>query len=285
MRIQSSLSQIVAGLLIFVPSLFAQNPASESVSDLSSTTWQLVKFQGGDDKAKLPDDPAKYTLAFASDGQLSARLDCNRGRGTWKSEARNQLTLGPMATTRAMCPQGSLASDLAKQLSNVRSYTLKDGHLFLALMADGGTYEFEPQMPTNSASDTKKAETEHSRTAAAPSPSLENTYWKLIELNNNQISPLDKQREAHLVLNPETHRVAGSGGCNRLMGAYKVGGDTLTFEQVAGTMMACAEGMDTEKTFLTALSQVRHWKIRDQQLEMADEQGLVIARFQAAEMK
>ena len=80
MRIQSSLSQIVAGLLIFVHSLFAQNPASESVSDLSSTTWQLVKFQGGDDKAKPPDDPAKYTLAFASDGQLSARLDCNRGR-------------------------------------------------------------------------------------------------------------------------------------------------------------------------------------------------------------
>jgi hypothetical protein len=26
----------------------------------------------------------------------------------------------------------------------VRSYTIKDAHLFLALMADGGIYEFEP---------------------------------------------------------------------------------------------------------------------------------------------
>ena len=26
----------------------------------------------------------------------------------------------------------------------VRSYTIKDGHLFLSLMADGGTYEYEP---------------------------------------------------------------------------------------------------------------------------------------------
>jgi heat shock protein HslJ len=282
MHIKSFVPQVLAGLLIFVASLFAQNP--DSVSDLSSTTWQLVKFQGGDDKTAVPDDKTKYTLTFDKDGQLSARLDCNRGRGTWKSEARNQLTFGPLALTRAMCPPGSLVGHLSKHLPNVRSYTLKDGHLFLALMADGGTYEFEPQT-TNSASETKSAETEHSQPAAASSPPLENTYWKLIELNKNPITPVDQQREAHLVLNSETHRVAGSGGCNRVMGAYKVEGDTLNFEQMAGTMMACAEGMDTEKAFLTALSQVKHWKIRDQQLEMADEQGLVIARFQSAEMK
>jgi hypothetical protein len=27
----------------------------------------------------------------------------------------------------------------------LRSYVMKDGHLFLALMADGGIYEFEPR--------------------------------------------------------------------------------------------------------------------------------------------
>jgi para-nitrobenzyl esterase len=26
----------------------------------------------------------------------------------------------------------------------VRSYIMKDGHLFISLMADGGIYEFEP---------------------------------------------------------------------------------------------------------------------------------------------
>jgi para-nitrobenzyl esterase len=31
-----------------------------------------------------------------------------------------------------------------KQWGNVRSYVIRDGHLFLALMADGGIYEFEP---------------------------------------------------------------------------------------------------------------------------------------------
>jgi para-nitrobenzyl esterase len=31
-----------------------------------------------------------------------------------------------------------------KQWGFIRSYVVRDGHLFLSLMADGGIYEFEP---------------------------------------------------------------------------------------------------------------------------------------------
>jgi para-nitrobenzyl esterase len=117
----------------------APPPASES---LGGTAWQLVRFQGGDGKVLTPDERANYTVAFAADGGVSVRFDCNRGRGTWKSAQRNQLELGPMALTRAMCPPGSLHDHLVKQWPFIRSYTLKDGRLFLALMADGGVYEF-----------------------------------------------------------------------------------------------------------------------------------------------
>ena len=48
-------------------------------SNLGGTSWQLVKFQGGDDKTLLPDDKAKYTIIFGTDGAVSARIDCNRG--------------------------------------------------------------------------------------------------------------------------------------------------------------------------------------------------------------
>jgi para-nitrobenzyl esterase len=91
-----------------------------------------------------PDDRAKYTIDFAAGGQLTARVDCNRGRGTWKSNGPNQLQFGPLALTRAMCPPGSLHDQIVKQWGNIRSYVMKDGHLFLSLMADGGIYEFEP---------------------------------------------------------------------------------------------------------------------------------------------
>jgi para-nitrobenzyl esterase len=102
-----------------------------------------VQFQGGDDTTLKPDDPAKYTLEFGSDGQLSARLDCNRGRGSWKASGP-RLELGPLALTRALCPPGSLHDQIVKQWGFIRSYVMRDGHLFLALMADGGIYEFEP---------------------------------------------------------------------------------------------------------------------------------------------
>jgi heat shock protein HslJ len=113
-------------------------------SELGGTSWQLLRFEGGDDTTLTPDDPTKYTLEFAAGGSLVARVDCNRGRGTWESSSAGQLTFGPLALTRAMCPPGSMHDQVVRQLGFVRSYVLKDGHLFLALMADGGIYEFEP---------------------------------------------------------------------------------------------------------------------------------------------
>jgi para-nitrobenzyl esterase len=111
---------------------------------LGGTAWQLVKFQGGDGKTLTPDDRAKYTLAFGTNGNLSARIDCNRGRGSWTSPGPGQVRLGLLALTRAMCPPESLQDQIVRQLNFIRSYVVKDGHLYLSLMADGGTYELEP---------------------------------------------------------------------------------------------------------------------------------------------
>jgi heat shock protein HslJ len=129
-----------------VAAFTAQTAASVS-GGLAGTSWQLVRFQGGDGQTLTPDDPAKYTIGFGSGGQLTARIDCNRGRGSWKSSGPNQLQFGPLALTRAQCPAGSLHDQIGKQWEFIRSYVIKDGHLFLSLMADGGIYEFEPVKP------------------------------------------------------------------------------------------------------------------------------------------
>jgi heat shock protein HslJ len=105
--------------------------------------WRLVEFRGGDDTRLTPDDAAKYTIEFKPDGSLIARIDCNRGRGSWKASGPS-LELGPLALTRAACPPGSLHDRIVKHWPSIRSYVLEDGHLHLALMADGGIYEFEP---------------------------------------------------------------------------------------------------------------------------------------------
>lgn len=124
--------------------VFGASAPAATASTLEGTSWQLVRFQGSDDSTLIPDDRSKYVITFDAAGQLTARIDCNRGRGTWKSDGPSQLQFGPMALTRAMCPPGSLHDQIVKQWGNIRSYVIRDGHLFLALMADGGIYEFEP---------------------------------------------------------------------------------------------------------------------------------------------
>ncbi len=122
----------------------AQAAARPTAADLVGTSWQFVKFQGGDDKILTPDNPAKYTIHFGREGRVQVRFDCNRGRGTWTSAGPNQLTFGPLALTRAKCPPGSLHDFFVKQWPYIRSYVLKDGRLFLSLLADGGIFTFEP---------------------------------------------------------------------------------------------------------------------------------------------
>jgi len=113
-------------------------------SELGGTSWRLVRIDVRDGAAVTPDDRTKYTFAFGSDGQVSARIDCNRGRATWTSGGPGQLRLGPLASTRAKCPPGSLHDRIVKDWEQVRSYALKDGRLFLTVAGDQTVYELEP---------------------------------------------------------------------------------------------------------------------------------------------
>lgn len=134
----------MAFLLAFVCGSWAQSPPRNSDTGLGGTAWQLVGFQGGDGKTLAPVDKTRFTLTFDASGRVSARMDCNRGTGTWKSQGSNELRFGPLALTRAMCPPDPVGDRLPRDLDQVRSYTIRNGHLFLSLMADSGNYEWEP---------------------------------------------------------------------------------------------------------------------------------------------
>ena len=126
----------------------APGPASAAgeatVPPLGGTAWRLVRIEGGDGTVRAPADPTRYTLAFAADGTVSARIDCNRGHGAWSSSAPGELRLGTLALTRVACPPESLHDQIVRQWEYVRSYVVRDGRLFVSLMADGGIYEWEP---------------------------------------------------------------------------------------------------------------------------------------------
>jgi para-nitrobenzyl esterase len=141
---QGMTSRAAISSLALLAAACAQTPPQEAPASLAGTSWQFVRFAGGDGRVAVPDERAKYTIAFGADGGLSVRLDCNRGRGSWKSDGTGQILFGPLAMTRAMCPPGSLHDQFVKHWFYVRSYVVRNGHLHLVLMADGGNYEFEP---------------------------------------------------------------------------------------------------------------------------------------------
>lgn len=121
------------------------------------------------------------------------------------------------------------------------------------------------------------------RSVAIDEP-LVNTYWKLTHLGDAPVTPVEQRREAHLVLHVEDQRVAGSTGCNRLTGRYRLEGNRLGFDRLASTRMACPAGMQTEQAFLDALGRVTGWAVEGGQLVLTDAEGQVLARFRAVSL-
>ncbi|MEL0616472.1 META domain-containing protein [Cobetia marina] len=119
---------------------------------------------------------------------------------------------------------------------------------------------------------------------------LENTYWKLVALEDQPTPVVDGKREAHIVLHTpdastQNSRVAGSTGCNRLMGEYHHDEQELGFDRLATTRMACPGEVATlERDFLATLNEVSGWQIDGKTLTLTDEQGASLARLEAVHL-
>jgi len=116
---------------------------------------------------------------------------------------------------------------------------------------------------------------------ATATAQLLGTHWKLTELRDEVINTPQGAREIFIVLSADNQRVAGFSGCNQMMGGYALEGNTIRFDQIAGTMMACVSGMDVERKFLAMFGQAASWKIEGQVLTLLDAQGHALAVFEA----
>ena len=108
-------SLLAAFLPAFAYSARAQTSPQKAAANLGGTSCRLVKFEGGDGKTLTPEDRSKYTITFEAEGRVSARV----GLQPWDR-----------------CSPAPLNDSISKHSDYVRSYTFKDGHLFLS--ADGG---------------------------------------------------------------------------------------------------------------------------------------------------
>jgi para-nitrobenzyl esterase len=134
----------------------AQAQAHGSVS-LAGTAWRAIGFQARDDRAPPGADSSSrrtppmhpfssgtYTISFGQDGRVAVVADCNRGSGSWTSPGQGQLRFGMLTMTLARCAGQSMSARFVNDFQYMTSYSMKDGRLYIGLMADGGTYELEP---------------------------------------------------------------------------------------------------------------------------------------------
>ena len=117
---------------------------------LAGTNWRLVEFQSMDDAIGTirPADPSLFTMRLDRDGTVSMHLDCNRATGSWSAETSTdrdsgRFEFGQLASTRALCRPPNLDERVARDAQFVRGYVLRDGRLYLSLMADAGIYTWE----------------------------------------------------------------------------------------------------------------------------------------------
>lgn len=109
-----------------------------------SGRYSLVEIASMDDSIYTPGPGSRYILDFQQDNELVIIDDCNHGQANWTVTAPSGLIIDTVITTSALCRTSAVHDRFLRDLEYVRSYVWRDGHLFLATMADGAILEFAP---------------------------------------------------------------------------------------------------------------------------------------------
>ena len=114
----------------------------------------------------------------------------------------------------------------------------------------------------------------------SPSPvvGLLGTEWSLVQLDGQPAGVGAGGIAPTLLLAVEDTRAGGFAGCNRFAATYVLAPDRLRFGPIGTTRMFCAEGMDLERRYVTALEATRVYRLTGPRLELVGDDG-VVARF------
>lgn len=100
--------------------------AGGRLGTLAGSEWQVTRLAETGIETEA-------TLAFGSDGAVSGHAGCNRMRGSY-TEDRGLLTIGPLATTRKLCPETLMDVEAAFLAALAKVHRAAAHHLVLALL-------------------------------------------------------------------------------------------------------------------------------------------------------
>lgn len=109
---------------------------------------------------------------------------------------------------------------------------------------------------------------------------LQNRTWIATYIGNTEIKTVATARNIpSLQFDAASKRISGADGCNRIMGSYEAGRDTLLLSQMAGTKMACLDNNNLSEQFNAALAKVANYQVFGKTLKLLDRHGNVVLQF------
>lgn len=121
--------------LLTIPLLAACETLPDMAHPLIGQTWKLTDIDNVGSSTRLtPALQERHTITFEDGGRAFLQLDCNRGNTSWSAEnprstgasgsGSGSITIGPIASTKMLCPQPSFGETLGARLSDAETYTL-----------------------------------------------------------------------------------------------------------------------------------------------------------------
>lgn len=209
-------------------------------SELTATSWKLAAFNVGAATIQALDG-TEVTLVFA-DGRFNGSGGCNAFSAEYTT-AGDSLVVGEIASSLMACEPAieDQEARLFAALKQAASFTIDNGVLTI------GYDDSNTLILTETTSEVE---------------GLAGTRWSFAAFSNGNDwqSVLD---DTKVTLDFEGNRIAGSAGCNTLMGSYTIDGTGgLEFGELATTRRLCPpETMTQETQLLEALGNVESFFI------------------------
>ncbi len=244
---------LIALVIVTAVPLLAQDATQEAAPEpeLLGTGWRWQAFEGSDGSVLDVPHPENYTLLLDADNFVGLRIDCNSGSASYTLEGQS-LTITPGVSTLMACPEGSLDSQYLAYLSQVATYVIEDGLLYLNLQMDGGNMIFAPSTTALTGVEWR---------------------WQDYQVGDSLTTTVPNPENYTLILNTDGS-IGFRADCNVGNGSYTLEDAVLTITLGVTTLVACPPE-SLEGQYLQYLSETSSYALENGQLilTLADEGG------------
>lgn len=240
--------------------------AAPTATPFEGIDWELQGYAGEPDALQRVLPGSMLNVLFLN-GKLHGSAGCNHYTGEYSTTAQRELSVSERIATTMMACAPALAEQERRYLallSTVSSYEISDDSLHLRNAEQRVVLQFSKRV----------------------SATLEMNDWRALGINNGKGGVVSSQTTGLARAHFKDGRVAGTTGCNNYTAAYTTNGEQLSVSEAASTRRMCAEPvgiMEQEQQFLRALQQTRSYKIVRNQLEMRDDKGSLLLKFELAQ--